>query len=416
MKANILLTAVALLLLFVSDGHPRGFGGRGGGGGFREPAFHGTPAFDRGGFRDEGFREGGFREGGFRDDFNRGAFTPRVDHPTPNRGWDNNNWRNDRPGLDLGDRNIGNFDRNNIGNRVDSPNINRTNINNVSNNTINANRNVTNVNRNFDNRNWRNGYYNGYHPWVHGYWRWPGRYPYWWGAGVGAGTALWLGAPATTVVYSNPYYVGGTVVDDSPYDYSQALPAPAESQAAAQTFNPYDTTPAPAPAVATPAKPAVPPEATSNFDAARAAFKQGDYAKAEKLVDKAIQALPSDATLSEFRALVLFAEKKYQAAAATIHSVLAAGPGWDWDTVVSLYPDVDTYTKQLRALEAYQKDHPKDAAASFLLAYQYLMTGYNDSAVTQLENVVKNQPNDDLAAQMLKSLKQGKDTAPPPAP
>ena len=35
-----------------------------------------------------------------------------------------------------------------------------------------------------------------------------------------------------------------------------------------------------------------------------------------------------------------------------LYVVLTAGPGWDWATMVGLYPDVDTYTRQLRALEA----------------------------------------------------------------
>lgn len=412
-RHTFMFLVVAVMLCITADSYPRGFGR---GGGFREPAYHPTPSFGHDGFRSEG---------GYRPDGNRSGFVPRNDpHPTPDRGWDNNNWRNNRPGLDIGDRKIDNrpIDNRNIDNRnIDNRNIDNRNIGNrdFNNNTINANvnRNVTNnISGNNINGRWRNGYYNGYHPWVHGYWRWPGRYPYWWGVGAGAG-AVWLGAPSSTVVYSNPYYSSPTVINNSPYDYAQPLPAPpAQPQAAPDSYNPYDPSAAP-PSDNTPAaKPSVPPEATSNFDAARASFKQGNYAAAEQQVDKAIQALPTDATLHEFRALTLFAEKKYQGAAATIHSVLASGPGWDWDTVVSLYPNADTYTKQLRALESYQKEHPKDAASSFLLAYQYLMTGYNDAATRQLENVVKNQPDDELAAQMLKSLKQGKDTAPPPAP
>jgi tetratricopeptide (TPR) repeat protein len=115
--------------------------------------------------------------------------------------------------------------------------------------------------------------------------------------------------------------------------------------------------------------------------------------------------LPSDATLHEFRALCLFALKRYKEAAAGVYAVLAAGPGWDWDTMKALYPDVATYTAQLRALEQYKIANPTAPDASFLLAYQYLVMGYPDQAQKELEQVVKLQPNDKLAAAILDALK-----------
>ena len=42
-------------------------------------------------------------------------------------------------------------------------------------------------------------------------------------------------------------------------------------------------------------------EANRQFDAARQAFKAGNYVEAQRLVEKAIEKLPSDATLHEFR-------------------------------------------------------------------------------------------------------------------
>jgi hypothetical protein len=63
--------------------------------------------------------------------------------------------------------------------------------------------------------------------------------------------------------------------------------------------------------------------------------------------------MPKDAATHEFRSLTQFALGKYQEAAATIYAVLAVGPGWDWTTLSSMYPDIDTYTAQLRKLEEY---------------------------------------------------------------
>ena len=109
-------------------------------------------------------------------------------------------------------------------------------------------------------------------------------------------------------------------------------------------------------------------QATTVFDSAREAFKNGDYAKALELVDQALKTTPNDAALHEFRALCLFALKRYDEAAAVLYAVLSVGPGWDWTTLISLYGDPETYTQQLRALESYCSQHPQSAAARFVLA------------------------------------------------
>ena len=96
--------------------------------------------------------------------------------------------------------------------------------------------------------------------------------------------------------------------------------------------------------------------------------------------------------------------KRYQEAAAGVYAVLAAGPGWDWDTVKALYPDTSVYTAQLRALEDYKKANPDKPDASFLLAYEYLVLGYPDQAASELQQVVKLQPDDKLSAALLKAL------------
>jgi len=106
---------------------------------------------------------------------------------------------------------------------------------------------------------------------------------------------------------------------------------------------------------------ALPPRRGRDFDAALGQFKAGEYPAALALVNKAIQGQPSDAVMHEFRALDLFAMKDYSQAAATIHSVLAVGPGWDWATLSSLYPSVEIYTTQLRELEAYVRSNPNAA-------------------------------------------------------
>jgi tetratricopeptide (TPR) repeat protein len=176
-----------------------------------------------------------------------------------------------------------------------------------------------------------------------------------------------LAPGSPTFVFSNPFFTQSTVV----FNYSQPLPPPPEDPV--NDPGSLDTADA----------------AIETFDRAREAFASGDPQGALGLVDSAIKKLPTDATLHEFRALCLFALKDYRRAAETLYAVLAAGPGWDWETMHSLYADVATYTDQLRALEAYQRANPNSPEASFVLAYHYLVLGHLDAAIKQVENVAK---------------------------
>lgn len=189
--------------------------------------------------------------------------------------------------------------------------------------------------------------------------------------------------------YSNPYYYESYPVGGGSYvDYSQ--PIAMEQPAAAQPAEPNAAAPAPAEA-----------PGMSDFDAARQAFYSGDYAAALASTNKALAALPGDPVIHEFRALVLFAQAKYRDAAAGLYSVLAVGPGWDWTTMASLYPSVDVYTKQLRALEAYVKQQPNASDARFVLAYHYMTTGAKDAAAKEYQAIYKLTPQDNLVKQLL---------------
>ena len=142
------------------------------------------------------------------------------------------------------------------------------------------------------------------------------------------------------------------------------------------------------------------------FSAARDSFKAGDYQRALDLADQVLKQTPNVAVVHEFRALALFALKRYDEAAAVDYAVLSAGPGWNWSTLVGLYPGVDTYTNQLRALEAYAASNPNSSSARFLLAYHYMIEGHDDQAATQFEKVTQLQPQDQLSASFVKALRK----------
>jgi hypothetical protein len=251
-----------------------------------------------------------------------------------------------------------------------------------------------------------------------------------WGAPLAAWAvstgANWL-ADGSQFVYSNPYYDTSTTTVQPVYNYAEPIVVQVPVQQTDATVTSTDAAPAPidtgaAPTVTAPPPAAQPPAdpkiqaASDAFASARDAFKVGDYVKAQSEVERAIKLVPDDPVLHEFRALTLFAQAKYKEAAATLYAVLARGPGWDWNTMRSLYPDVDTYTRQLRALEGYIRDHGGDSAARFVLAYHYLVAHQTDAAVRQLQEVVKLTPDNALASDMVKALTAQPAANAPPKP
>jgi tetratricopeptide (TPR) repeat protein len=212
--------------------------------------------------------------------------------------------------------------------------------------------------------------------------------------------------------YANPYYGEAAMAEPIVIEQTVAGGEPQTVTVPGYTYDysqPIDTQSSPPP-------PDVADPAVAKFDQARAAFGNGDYAGALRLTDEALKVLPNDATLHEFRALVLFAVGKYDLAAGPLYAVLSVGPGWDWTTMIGLYPNVDVYTAQLRALEAFVAAHLSSSAGRFVLAYHYLTQGNIDDAVAQLKQVQALAPEDALSAQLVRQFsKPGTEPGTPPA-
>jgi tetratricopeptide (TPR) repeat protein len=174
--------------------------------------------------------------------------------------------------------------------------------------------------------------------------------------------------------YVNPYY------DSSADDYSR----PIVTTSAPPDFN--------APTVMA---------AVAESDRARSAFYGADYSTSLEFAESALSSSPGDPVLHEFRALCLYALQRYQAAAGSLYAVLSVGAGWDWTTMSGLYPSVDVYTQQLRALEDYVRQNPDSSDGHFVLAYHYMTQGHSDAAARQLKEVSRLFPNDQLSRQLL---------------
>jgi tetratricopeptide (TPR) repeat protein len=218
------------------------------------------------------------------------------------------------------------------------------------------------------------------------------------GWGLGSVASTWLSSnyvnpyvsvnvgavpPTTTVVAAQP--APSTVVYDysQPINISAAPPDPSATESTEQVFS-----------------------------AARDSFKAGDYQRALDLIDQVIKQTPNASVVHEFRALCLFALKRYEEAAGVAYAALSAGPCWNWSTLVGLYPDVDTYTNQLRSLEAALRSNPNSTPDRFLLAYHYLVQGNTDAAGTEFANIAKVEPKDQLSASFAKALAKANEPAP----
>jgi tetratricopeptide (TPR) repeat protein len=121
-------------------------------------------------------------------------------------------------------------------------------------------------------------------------------------------------------------------------------------------------------------------------------------------IDAALRLMPKDRKAQEFRALCHFAQKRYAQAAADLYDVLAAGPGWDWATLIGLYGRKKSYETHLRNLEDHVRGNEKDAAARFVLAYHYLTAGHSAAARRRLDEVIRLKPEDEVAKSLLRMI------------
>ena len=249
-------------------------------------------------------------------------------------------------------------------------------------------------------QNWADDKHENYGDWYHGGWQ-PGEgWNYMWDnypVAAGLGLTAWgvnrIGYGWGYSDYSNPYYSGG---GSSGYDYSQPLVT--YSDTGAMSAEPAATVPG---EVASVSQPQPTDEGMVAFEEARTEFRNGNYANALTKLDTTLKTMPRDTVVHEFRGLVLFALKRYPESAAAIYAILSAGPGWDWTTMISLYPDIEPYTDQLRGLEEFTKANPNSPDAHFLLGYHYQTCGHNDNAAKQFKSAQALLPEDKLLKQLV---------------
>jgi tetratricopeptide (TPR) repeat protein len=106
-------------------------------------------------------------------------------------------------------------------------------------------------------------------------------------------------------------------------------------------------------------------------------------------------------------AQALFAQGKYDDAAGAVQLGMQSLPENEWGNVIKnypqLYPNVQNYTDQLKALENARNAKPDDPAMRFLLGYHYGYLGYPKQAVVEFDKALDLQPKD-LGSQKLRDI------------
>lgn len=231
---------------------------------------------------------------------------------------------------------------------------------------------------------WRSGYWGG------GQWGWSR-----WGGDEGRmifprWSAGWLYYQSGYGAYQNPFAAAMPAGGHKSLNYSAPLIPPFDERLS--SLDPSQNLGARDDRLRSPAVSA----GLKALDAARAAFAEKKYDEALKRTDQALEEMPRDPAVHEFRALVLFAQGEYRQAAAAIYAVLSVSPGWDWATLNSFYSDPAELTRQLRQLEAFRKQNPDSPEAALLLGYHYVTCRHVEAAQRQFKTAARLLPDDRL--------------------
>ncbi len=137
------------------------------------------------------------------------------------------------------------------------------------------------------------------------------------------------------------------------------------------------------------------------------AFGAGQYQTALRAWQHAMVDNPSNGGVVLMLAQAMFALGQFEQAAGAVQMGMQLLPEGEWGTVVKnyaqIYPNIQNYTDQVKALEKARKTRPDDPALRFLLGYHFGYLGYPKQAVRELDKALDLQPKD-LGSQKLRDL------------
>ncbi len=146
---------------------------------------------------------------------------------------------------------------------------------------------------------------------------------------------------------------------------------------------------------------AAPPAADQYIAAGEQAFKSGQYESAIRSWQHALVEDPANGGVAMMMAQALFAIGQYDAAASAVQVGMQSLEQAQWGNLVKnyreLYPNIQNYSTQLKALEKARDTKPDDPALRFLLGYHFGYLGYPKEAVRELDKCLDRQPQDQAA-------------------
>lgn len=143
--------------------------------------------------------------------------------------------------------------------------------------------------------------------------------------------------------------------------------------------------------------------ARNKTDVAKAFFKTHQYADAEVRLNEVVTLVPDDTNAWQFRSLVLFAQGKYDAAAADAYDGIKLGNTWTASVLDTIYPSADRYHNQLNQLIASTESQPS-MAKHFLLGYHYLVLNQLEKGRLQFALVLEITPEEPVATQLIAAI------------
>jgi len=264
------------------------------------------------------------------------------------------------------------------------------------------------------------GHWGGYRGYRWGYPGYAWGYPYY-GYGAGSGVGLGLGYGLSSGYsygypaygYAVPVYAypAPGYVSSSPTSGTTTIANSESSATTGSATSNIDSAP----------RSVITASATSSDEAAAAAsrsrefadrgtsaFKAGNYDRAAWSWRHAIVDDPQNPALVLQLSHALFAIGIYDEAAGAVQAAMRQLPQSEWGTVVTryqtMYGKAIDYTHQLRALENAINSKPNDPALRFLAAYHFGYLGFVKQSIEQLEDVVRREPRDELARQLLDEM------------
>lgn len=134
------------------------------------------------------------------------------------------------------------------------------------------------------------------------------------------------------------------------------------------------------------------------------------YPQAIVHLERIVDADPGNGFAFALFGLAQFCQEDFFAAAELVHRALANLPREQWGDEVREFrnylPSNAEFTRHLRGLEQFVREHPQQSEVRFLLGYYYGYLGYAEESVQQLRSAIELFQLDPIAPELLEDVQE----------